>query len=176
MVLREIISFHFVIAVFFTILGYISYSLLVENNIMEINLLINDYQNVMSEKEKAGFMMIFINNITFFSLVCVLPILNFIYLSVQFFNIGTYIYQIKSLAFLQQFTLLYRHSIFEILALMIAIYISYSLIQMSNTYLKSTDIDFPYRKRFKQLAFAYVVILVLTFVGALLEGNVHVLI
>lgn len=176
MALKEIVSFHVVFAIFFGILGYISFSLLADNNVLEIKALINDYDHVVAEQEKAGIIMIFLNNISFFSIVCVLPLINIIYLIVQFFNIGTYIYQIQELDLLQQFNLLYRHSIFEIVALIISIYISYSLLQMANTYLKSTVDDFPYRRKFKKVAIAYVLILILTLVGALLEGNVRVLV
>jgi hypothetical protein len=176
MVLKEIISFHIVIAIFFVIIGYISFSLLADNNILEIKVLIHDYKDVVAEQEKAGVVMIFLNNITFFSLVSFLPILNVIFLIVQFFNMGTYIYQIKDLSFLQQFTLLYRHSILEILALVISVYISYSLLKISNTYLNHSVYDFPYQKRFKQIALAYGVVLILTLMGALLEGNVRVLV
>lgn len=174
--LKEIISFHFVIAVFFGCIGYILYSLLVEHNIIEINVLINDNSHFGAEKEKAGVLMIFLNNLAFFSFVCCLPILNIIYFIVQFFYMGTYIHQIESLNLLQQFTLLYRHSILEIIALFIAVYISYSLLKMSLIFLKSEKHNFFYREKFKQIGVAYLLIVVLTLLGALLEGNVSVLI
>ena len=157
-------------------LGYISFSLLEEYNILEINLLITEFGHVGAEHQNAGVAKIFWNNITFFSIVSILPILNFLYFIIKFFNMGTYMYQVNELSFLQTFTLLYRHSIFEVIALILSIYISYALLQISNSYLNDFDRHFPYRKKFKQIAIVYIIVILLTLVGAFLEGNVGVLV
>jgi len=47
-------------------LGYISFSLLEEYNILEINLLITEFGHVGAEHQNAGVAKIFWNNITFF--------------------------------------------------------------------------------------------------------------
>lgn len=122
--------------------------------------------------EAPGIGPIFANNIAFFSLICVTPFLNFAMSAFQFVAIGHNIFQIRELTFGLQAVLLYRHAVFEVIALMISVYISYEIYRILRDYLhKSIK---PERKRWLRILICYAAVALLTLLGACLEGTVNV--
>ena len=115
---------------------------------------------------------IFGNNLVFFTLVAVLPVVNVALFLPQWFGIGTNAATISALAPQDQITLLYRHSIFEVIALLLAIALSYAALFSAAAFLRSaTDDRALLVRRFRVIALGYIPIVLLTLAGALLEGT-----
>lgn len=164
MKIKDICVFHFVSGCFLLLMGYIICAAL--------NIEVEYQKNII---ENAGFSAIFLNNIVFFTLICILPFVGYAIGGYQFLTLGTYIYLCKDMTFVQQFNILYRHAIFEIIAILLSAYISYSLYNLIKRYIKSIKKgDKSYSIEFRKIAFVYFVVVVSTAVGALLEGYVHV--
>lgn len=158
---REIVLIYLGFALFFSLIGFIYADITSES--IGVNL---------SGIEAPGIWFIFSNNIVFFSLVCVLPFVNFILYSAQFLGIGNNVFQIQSLPIEIQTTLLYRHAIFEVIALLMSIYISYEIYSIAHEYLhNSIKVT---RKTFVKIFLTYAILVVLTLIGAYLEGTVNV--
>ena len=68
--------------------------------------------------------------------------------------------------------MLYRHSIFEVIALLLAIALSYAALFSAAAFLRSaTDDRALLVRRFRVIALGYIPIVLLTLAGALLEGT-----
>ena len=122
--------------------------------------------------EAPGIGPIFVNNIAFFSLICITPFLNFAMSAVQFVAIGNNIFQIRELPLGLQAVLLYRHAVFEVIALMLSVYISYEVYRILRDYLHKSIR--PERKRWIRILICYAAVALLTLSGACLEGTVNV--
>lgn len=90
----------------------------------------------------------------------------------QFLAIGNNIFQIHTLPMEVQSNLLYRHAIFEIVALSVSVYISYEIYRALYDYLHNSIK--PSKKTYMKIILTYVIVVVLTLVGACLEGTVNV--
>lgn len=168
---REIMKIHMQIALCFLIVGFVVQSIIqstlnleqyfVASKMVTINLTMHDLWNI------------FFNNILLFILISLTPIANSILFAVQFFMLGSLLKTAQLLSLDQQLTLLFRHTCFEILALFIAIYISYYLLLAILKYIKDIislkDIKFIALK----ITYYYCIIIACTFLGALLEASVH---
>ena len=82
------------------------------------------------------------------------------------------IFQIHTLPMEVQSNLLYRHAIFEIVALSVSVYISYEIYRELYDYLHNSIK--PSKKTYMKIILTYVIVVVLTLVGACLEGTVNV--
>ncbi len=116
--------------------------------------------------------MILANNLGFFLLVSLLPVLNVVTYCVQFFTIGALAQQIHQLPLQAQVDLLYRHTAFEIAALLLSLLVSYAFVLAAHEYVNQPVSDRALLGR-RLLAGVrlYPLIFVLTLVGALLEGS-----
>lgn len=163
--------FYNIISLFGLLLGYIIYDLLTQYNIIEASEIFNS--SVVTEN--AGFLMIFKNNLLFFSLICIMPILNVMFTIIQFFNLGALVYMVKGISIESQIRLLYRHTIFEIIALLFSVYISYIVLLVGREYIKDKNISKAYYfNKIKHISLIYLIVVILSCIGALLEGNVIV--
>lgn len=70
--------------------------------------------------------------------------------------------------------MLFRHSIFEIIALFLSIYISYCLLLVANDYINNHIATNEAKSILKRLGLVYVAVIILTALGALFEGSVNV--
>ena len=112
------------------------------------------------------------NNLGFFILVSLLPVINVLLVAPQFLSFGGNAFLIQELSFADRVALLYRHSIWEVAALLIAVAMSYALLFAMREYLDRATSDTSVLKvRLRLIAWGYPLILTLTVVGALLEGN-----
>lgn len=172
--LREIVRFHAVIGLFGALIGFIGYGAIVawlpagtlpQTGTHTVAPTWNDLLHILG------------NNALFFLMVSVLPIVNSVIFVPQFVSIGGHAHAIAHLPASAQFDLLYRHTAFEIVALLVSIWVSYRLLFAIRAYLRDPAADRASLGRaLRPLAVAYPLVLALTLVGALLEGNavVHV--
>ncbi|MCB0910784.1 MAG: hypothetical protein KDB60_04110 [Propionibacteriaceae bacterium] len=112
------------------------------------------------------------NNLAFFALVSVLPVVNILMVVVQFLSLGRLAFTVQELPLDAQVNLLYRHTVFEVVALGAAVAISYLALFAIRDYANSEVRDT--RGLLRRLGFAarlYVLVLACTVVGALLEGG-----
>lgn len=169
--LKEVMIFYCIISLFGLFLGYIIYDLGRQFNIIEVNQLFDS--SIL--KETAGSSLIFKNNLLFFSVICIMPIVNIMIVIVQFFNLGSFIYICKGLSIELQFILLYRHTFFEIIAVFISVYISYLILLNGREYIEALNmVKGYYFKKVKYIGLLYLLVVILTCIGAVLEGNVIV--
>ena len=172
--LREIIRFHLVIGLFAAILGWAGLGAFIA--LLPAGTL-SEAAPVTVAPGTDDLLHILGNNAGFFSLVCVLPIVNFLIFVPQFVFVGSHAHAIADLPAGAQFDLLYRHTALEIVALVLAIAVSYQLLFAVRAYLDAPGADRGVLlHRLRPALLTYPVILALTLVGALLEGNavVHV--
>jgi hypothetical protein len=158
---KEIVLIYLIFALFFSLIGYIYADTTSES--VEF-----DFSGI----EAPGIGFIFANNIGFFSLVCVLPFFNFVMYATQFLAIGNNIFQIHALPMEVQSNLLYRHAIFEIVALSVSVYISYEVYRALYDYLHNSIK--PSKKTYMKIFLPYIIVVTLTLIGACLEGTVNV--
>lgn len=158
---KEITLIYLLFALFFSLVGFVYADTTSESINFDFNGL-----------EAPGIGFIFANNIGFFSLVCILPFLNFIMYAIQFLAIGNNVFQIQALPFEIQANLLYRHALFEVMALSISIYVSYEIYNALYDYLHNSIK--AGRKTYVKIILSYVIIIILTLVGACLEGTINV--
>ena len=119
-----------------------------------------------------GIFFFFKHNLSFFMLMSVLPFINIIFFIFQFISLGSNINIASTLPFNTQFTILYRHLFFEVIALFTAIYISYIYYNLSKNILKDKYINWKNELLF--LGLLYNLIIICTLIGAVLEGNANV--
>lgn len=158
---KEIILIYLVFALFFSLIGYIYADTTSES--VEF-----DFSGI----EAPGIGFIFANNIGFFSLVCILPFFNFAMYATQFLAIGNNVFQIHTLPMEIQSNLLYRHAVFEVIALSVSVYISYEIYTALYDYLHSSIK--PGKRACVKIIISYAIVAVLTLIGACLEGTVNV--
>lgn len=77
-----------------------------------------------------------------------------------------------NLSFENQFIFLYRHLFFEVIALFTAIIISYKLFGYGKDLLNDRKVD--WNKRCKKILILYMILVISTLLGAILEGTVSV--
>lgn len=117
------------------------------------------------------------SNVGFFIMVSLLPVLNSVVVGQQLFTLGATAHQIHQLPLATQFDLLYRHTALEMIALFMAVRISYVFFFTIREYLRSDGSSkATLAARLKSTIPLYLVVVLCTVVGALLEGtaNVHV--
>lgn len=81
---------------------------------------------------------ILINNLIILLIVSVLPVINFVIFAVQGTLFSLTVSSISRLAPEQQFLLFYRHAVFEVFGLIIAVAISYRWLFLVRSYLNSS--------------------------------------
>ena len=168
--LTEIIFCYILCAAGCFLLGFMLFDYLSAEHILDLNTAADTAEKVRA----VGSTMLFKNNILFFALTSVLPVLNILLVVVQFFQLGTTAYSIRGLSAGTQFVLLYRHTAFEIIALVLSVYISYRLLFMGLAYTQNQTVSKGFYKRsLKSVGIAYLFMTAATVIGALLEGNVH---
>ena len=163
---REILYFSLISAFFLMILGYCTGDLISGGVNSNFTLSINDTQ------ENPGIIFFFINNIRFFIIISFLPFINLYLFIVQFLSIGINVSEIINLSLSTQFYILYRHLFFEIIAIIIAMLLSYRYIIDAKKLLN--DIKVNWKKEAKIVALAYLLIFICTIIGAVLEGTANV--
>lgn len=115
---------------------------------------------------------IFGNNLAFFGLVSVLPVVNLAMVVVQFLSLGRLAHTVRDLPVEAQVNLLYRHTVFEVVALGVAVTISYLAFFAVRDYADDSARDTrALLGRLGVAARLYLVVLACTLVGALLEGG-----
>lgn len=170
---REILSFHLVVALFAGILGWVGHGAVLA--LVPAGSLAGTSGPIAVTPTVDDLLHILVNNACFFVLVSVLPIVNFVMFVPQFLSVGSHAHAIADLPLLEQFELLYRHTALEVVALLLSIVASYRLLLAVQEYLAQEG-----RNRstlvacVRRTARLYPVILALTGVGALLEGTAHV--
>lgn len=169
--IREVLKSHAVIMFGLTCLGYFGYSL--------VQSLLGGWGDIgvggSVATDSAELLAILRNNLVFFTVVCCLPILNAVLVIPQFLVLGVKMRLISELPLGVQFVLLYRHTVLEIIALFLALGISYGILLSSKKFLDSSKLGRAvYGRQLRALLPAYVLTVVLTLVGAVLEGTVHV--
>ncbi|MBK8461291.1 MAG: hypothetical protein WAS07_01325 [Micropruina sp.] len=118
---------------------------------------------------------ILLNNSGFFVLVSLLPGLNSVIVGPTLFILGTTAHQIRLLPWTAQFDVLYRHTAFELVALFLAVRISYIGYFAIREFVGSGSPDkTDLVARLRGLLPLYGVMLLCTVIGAILEGNVRV--
>lgn len=163
----DILYFYIVVGVFTLILGYYFSDYLYQDS---SNIITNI--NLANEKVNPGIIYFFKNNILFFIFLTIIPFINLYYFNVQFFSVGSSIHRIINLPINSQFEILYRHLIFEIIAIIISIIISYEFWNLSRYLLKDEKVN--WKKEFIKITILYSIIIICTFIGAVLEGSVNV--
>lgn len=122
--------------------------------------------------KNPGTLFFFKNNVVFFLVITILPYINFPILILQMASVGVQMRLIGGLSFEVQFNMLYRHLVFEFIALLISIYCSYYLkIILNKWHQKELTTT---KKDMKILLLLYVLIISLTYIAALLEGGANV--
>lgn len=163
---REILYFHFILAFFCIIIGFYANEF--------INGTVNDNftPNLVNMNDNPGILFFFKNNIMFFLIISIIPLINLYFFSVQFLSIGYSINNIINLSLSLQINILYRHLIFEIIAILLSILISYRYILVGRRLLK--DIKINWKKEVKIMGILYLLIFIFTLIGAVLEGTSYV--
>lgn len=167
----DIMYFHIIISILFFIIGFYI-SDVIYQNIANVGITTNSLLN--SEHSNPGIMFFFKNNIRFFLLVSIMPFINILFFSMQFINLGTSVQSMMdlNLSLDIQFQMLYRHGVFEIIALFLAILISYKLWNYTRDILN--DKKRNWKKEMVIVGVMYLFITLCTFAGAILEGTVNV--
>lgn len=120
---------------------------------------------------------ILLNNLLFFALVSVFPIINIVLFAPQFLMLGGNVHTISGMSFADQTTILFRHTIWEIAALLVSVAVSYLFLFALREYLSDSGADRGLLvRRIRTAAWGYPIIVALALVGAILEGSavVHV--
>lgn len=163
------IYFHVVISLFLIIVSVYTSDILF-NEVSEVDFINNI--GFVAENSNPGIAYFFKNNVLFFLLVSLTPFVNVILFVLQFINLGTTIQSIMNLSFENQFIFLYRHLFFEVIALFTAIIISYKLFGYGKDLLNDRKVD--WNKRCKKILILYMILVISTLLGAILEGTVSV--
>lgn len=160
---KQILLLYLVSALFVAFIGYfVSFKLWY----------VSDYD--ITSAQNVGFIKIFENNILFFFLISVFPVINLVLFLFQFAGLGSNVYQIQKLSFQLQFKMLYRHTFFELIALFIAVYISYLIFYTAYDYLHDNKKKVNKKILIKKIIISYSAIVLCTVTGAILEGNMSV--
>lgn len=115
---------------------------------------------------------IFANNAAFFLLVSLLPVVNLAMVAVQFFSLGRLVFLVRELPTDSQVGLLYRHTVFEIVALGAAVAISYLWLFAVREFSDSPERDVRrLGSTLRTAAWLYVPVIACALIGALLEGG-----
>lgn len=173
--LAEIGRFYAALAVLAVIAGYIAQDVLVRTLFHGTDHAASAPVRLASDSSETWF--ILGNNLAFFLVVSLLPVVNILMVIVQFASLGGLAFTIRDLPVDAQVDLLYRHTIFEVAALSVAVAISYLAFFAIKDYADSATRDTQgLLRRLRVAARLYLVVLVCTIVGALLEGSavVHV--
>lgn len=169
--LNEIVFFYIVCSIACFIVGYMLFDIAEFYHLLDQEVQLDAAQQI----NAVSSTMLFKNNFLFFLTASIMPVINLLLVFIQFFHLGTFAYSIRELSAASQFQMLYRHTAFEIVGLMLAVSISYRLLFMGAAFTKNRSVPQNYYKNgFKKIAAAYAVMAVVTVIGALLEGNVHV--
>lgn len=118
-----------------------------------------------------GILYFFKKNILFFLFISITPFINIFLTGIQFMQVGFMIAQIENMNFISQTTILYRHLIFEVVALFTAFLISFKYVQIIQSILKDQKCDKS--RIIKVISLLYIVIIIVTFIGAVLEGTAY---
>lgn len=86
-------------------------------------------------------------------------------------QIGAMFFQISALPIDAQFVILYRHLIFEFIALFLALVISSKIYTLIHSILN--DLPINKKKTLLRLCIYYILIVTFTLIGALLEGTAY---
>ncbi|MDK8691689.1 hypothetical protein ACMZ78_05075 [Gardnerella swidsinskii] len=170
--IKDILRVHILCAIALIIFGFFMQKML--NSYLSLNSYFFNNNLVKITVTNNELVKIFCNNICLFSLVAITPVVNAIFFIFQFFVMGSVIYTIQHLSIQQQFILLFRHSIFEVLALLLSIYISYRLLILANDYTIDKITTNETKRVLKHLLLIYFVIVIITFFGACLEWSANV--
>ncbi len=162
--LSEVTLFHAALAVIMTALGYLAWGAISTRLGADLNTETAPIQ--ISAGAGEGWW-IFGVNLTFFTIVALLPFINLLLVIPQFLNLGQMASAMGSLSLADQFMLVYRHTIFEIAALIISVRISYLLFSMIRGYGNRALVS----GSLSRVARLYLAVIVLTAIGALLEGT-----
>ncbi|MCL2482658.1 MAG: stage II sporulation protein M [Propionibacteriaceae bacterium] len=118
---------------------------------------------------------LFWHNLLLFTAISLLPVINSLITAVQFFMIGVIVSSIATMPFMLQVMMVYRHGLFEVTALLLAVTVSYILLFSLTQFSSSESRDITNLRRGMMLSLSlYSVIILLTLVGAILEGTVVV--
>ncbi|MCL2735665.1 MAG: hypothetical protein FWD75_03410 [Propionibacteriaceae bacterium] len=171
--LTDIIVFHVCLAAFFLIIGFLLHELMMSviNPHMPVELSPTTAIGISSTRTQL--VAIWLNNIAFFLIVSVLPIVGSAMAAVQFILLGGLIHGIRHLPLSTQTDLLFRHAGFEVVALLAAVTISYILLMSLNEFLRTSE-DSARSTLLSALSSTmpfYALIFTTTTVGAILEGS-----
>lgn len=179
--LGEIVRFHLVLAAFLGGIGYLV-SVMVAGQVAELGsatggLLGEGPVGSTIASTGAETWGIATHNLAFFALVSILPVANIALVAPQFLALGSHAYVIKDLSWTIQVEMLYRHTVFEIFALMISVAISYLFLFAVRDFVVRTSLDRTrLRQELMRAARLYPAVVALTLLGAFLEGGavVHI--
>lgn len=163
----EILRFHVVLAFFVLVIGYVTHGAV--SGALTPTMPTAPGGAVTSTSAETWY--ILGNNALFFLLVSLLPVVNIAFFVPQFFNVGGYIQLMSDLPFAAQFDMLYRHTALEVVALFVAMAISYSYLFALRDFTRAALPDKALLvRRLRTAALGYPIIMLFTVVGALLEG------
>lgn len=171
-IVAEILRLYAVIIFILVYFGYAGFNyiqLLLENSG-------NSSGKVSVTAQSGDFFLILGNNLFFFTLVSLTPVINLLLIVPQFLMFGVHARVVIDLPIESQFIILYRHSVLEFCALIVSVLISYYLLFGCREYMheRSDDSGGKLRARFLVLLRIYGMVVVLTVLGALLEGSIGV--
>lgn len=167
----EILRLHVVTIFVVACFGYVGFDLI--QPLLERN---GSHAGVVNITAQSGdFSHILGNNLFFFTLVSLMPVINSLLIIPQFLMFGVHARAVANLPAESQFIILYRHSILEVCALLLSISISYYLLFGCREYmLEDSDSRGKLRAQLLALLRVYGVVVVITLLGAMLEGSVGV--
>lgn len=168
----EMISMYIIISLVSLVLGYIFSDIASTYNIIERYV----YDNPMEEIRNVISFMLLKNNLGFFLVISLLPIINILLVITQFVKLGILAFNCKDMTFYMRFIILYRHTFFEIIALFVAIYVSCNIITYGKKYIETenSEEEDNYKKILYRIGISYTVVIIVTVIGAYLEGHVNV--
>jgi len=167
--LREIMQFHLCVALFLGIVGFFLQDRLA--SLLELSPT-SALGPVELSSTTSELWFILSRNLVFFLVVSILPFIGSILAGIQFISLGSLVFTIQNQPARAQIDILYRHTIFEILALSASVIISYVLFFAIRDYMRASEAQG--RKLLaldlKCLIPLYAVMIASTISGALLEG------
>lgn len=165
------ISMYIIVSITSLAIGYMIYDVASAYNFIEVHF----SDSAIEDIRNANSIMLLKNNLSFFLIISILPIINILFVITQFGKLGVLVFNCKDMSFNMSFLILYRHTFFEIIALFIAIYISCNIFVYGKKYIDTEKSDEDsYKNILIRIGISYLVMAIITIIGAYLEGHVNV--
>jgi hypothetical protein len=115
------------------------------------------------------------HNLLFFLVVSLLPVVNAVFFAIQCVLLGVYAFLIANLSLAMQVEMFYRHAVFEVAALVLAVGISYTWLLAVNHFISAQVRDIPgLLGELRPVVLWAALLVAFVVLGALLEGSASV--